>query len=200
MPFQQHKHLDEGRVTPVSGCVNFSERAIRAIRRAIRAQEGQAIVELALVLPILLVVLFGIFDFGQAISNWNSETALANVGARYAAVGNVPTTTQDSTCGESGATSSIVTYVQCQAQHDYQLPTGSSTYGLQGPVSVAVCAPSGTAVGDPVKVVVSAKYNWLPVGKLLGLSLGQTTVSADATMRIEAVGSGSNWTFSTTPC
>ena len=61
-------------------------------RRQLHNQRGVAMVEFALVLPILLIVLFGIFDFGRAINYWIDATHLANETARYAAVGNKPTT------------------------------------------------------------------------------------------------------------
>jgi len=48
---------------------------------------GQAIVELAVVMMLLLTVLFGIFDFGMVMSDWVSATTAASVGARQAAVG-----------------------------------------------------------------------------------------------------------------
>lgn len=161
------------------------DAVLRRLKRAIRAQDGQALVELALALPILLLVLFGIFDFGTAISNWNSETSLANVGARYASVGALPNSTQDPTCGTN---TTISTYLACQAQHVYSLPTTSSSEGLQGPVGVTVCAPGGTAVGDPVEVKVTAGYKWLPA---LGfLNVNPTSVTATATMRIENVNAG----------
>jgi Flp pilus assembly protein TadG len=166
---------------------------LRRLKRAIRAQDGQALVELALALPILLIVLFGIFDFGSAISDWNSETSLATVGARYAAVGALPNSTQDPTCGSN---TTISTYLACEAQKIYSLPTTSNgSEGLQGPVAVTVCAPGGTAVGDPVEIKVTAGYKWLPT--LSFLNVNPTNVTATATMRIEDV--NSSWgTFPTT--
>jgi Flp pilus assembly protein TadG len=153
------------------------------LRRASGAEDGQAVVELALVLPILLLVLFGIFDFGSAVNNWNNETSLANVGARFAAVGSLPNTTADPTCG--GTTQTLASYLQCQAQHTYHMPVTSGSYGLQGPVAVKVCAPGGTAIGDPVEVNVYAQYNWLPVSKLLGTGFTNVTLTGAATMRLE---------------
>jgi hypothetical protein len=121
----------------------------------------------------------------------NSETSLANVGARYAAVGGLPTPTQDPTCGTNSAPTAavIVTYVNCEAQYVYTLTTGSSTTGFQGPVTVTVCAPGGTAVGDPVEVKVRASYKWLPLFNFVSVN-PSTPVTAIATMRTQAVTSG----------
>jgi Flp pilus assembly protein TadG len=75
--------------------------ALRKLRCLGRAEDGQAMVELALALPILLIVIFGIVDFGRAINYWNDENSLANVGARIAAVGSIPSA--DPTCGTKTA-------------------------------------------------------------------------------------------------
>lgn len=47
---------------------------------------GQAIVEFALVLPILVVLLFGIIEFGRLLSTVSAVTSAAREGARVAAV------------------------------------------------------------------------------------------------------------------
>src|SRR5581483_10670738 len=50
----------------------------------IRAERGQAAVEFALVLPLLLVLLLGIVQFGIAFSHYVTLTDAARVGARKA--------------------------------------------------------------------------------------------------------------------
>ena len=53
-------------------------------------ERGVALVEFALVLPILLVLLFGMLDFGRAFNYWIDSTHLANEGARWAVVNKNP--------------------------------------------------------------------------------------------------------------
>jgi Flp pilus assembly protein TadG len=55
--------------------------------RKIKDQTGASAVELALVMPLLVMILFGIFQFGIAFNNWISLTHAAREGARLAAVG-----------------------------------------------------------------------------------------------------------------
>ena len=43
-------------------------------------EAGVALVEFALVLPLLLVILFGMLDFGKAFNYWIDTTHLANSG------------------------------------------------------------------------------------------------------------------------
>ena len=51
-----------------------------------RSERGNAVVEFALVLPILLLVLFGISEFGRMIMTTNMLHTAAREGARLAAV------------------------------------------------------------------------------------------------------------------
>src|ERR687888_909114 len=62
----------------------------RRVLRRCRDERGVALTEMALVLPLLLLLLLGMIDFGKAINYWLDETHLANEGARWAAVGNWP--------------------------------------------------------------------------------------------------------------
>ena len=52
-----------------------------------RRQSGQALVEIALVLPILLMVLMGIIDFGRVFHGYLAVTNAARAAVRQAAVG-----------------------------------------------------------------------------------------------------------------
>jgi Flp pilus assembly protein TadG len=56
-----------------------------AARRA-RREDGQAYVEFALVLPILLLVVMGIIQFGTAFKDYIALTDAVRVGARQASV------------------------------------------------------------------------------------------------------------------
>lgn len=56
---------------------------------------GQAVVEFALVLPILLLLLLGISEFGRAFLTLNSLTQAAREGARIAATGGDQTAVND---------------------------------------------------------------------------------------------------------
>ena len=50
------------------------------------AERGQALVEFALILPVLLLILMGIFDFGRAVWAYNTLSNAARDGARVAIV------------------------------------------------------------------------------------------------------------------
>ena len=53
-----------------------------------KKQDGQSLVEFALLLPILLVIVFGIIQFGVILNGQVTVTSAAREGARSAVVGN----------------------------------------------------------------------------------------------------------------
>jgi Flp pilus assembly protein TadG len=135
-------------------------------------EAGVSVVEFALVLPLLLLLLLGMLDFGKAFNYWNDATHLANEGARWAVVNKNP----------GGGT--LQQYIQQQGTTP-ELRNGG-TASVPGPLQVCISFPNGTAnVGDPVHVTASTTYNWLPyLGTRLGIA--QTTITGSSTMRLEA--------------
>jgi Flp pilus assembly protein TadG len=154
--------------------------------KALRCENGQAIVELAFVLPLVLLFLFGIIDFGLALNNENADTNMANLAARTASV----IGTQTSVSCNGTAETTLALWVTCEAA-----ATGAPT-----PTSVCVAdtagsSPSSTyASGDPIKVVVKSNFSWLKLltGQISDLS---STISASATMRMEAAPTNGTSTF-----
>jgi Flp pilus assembly protein TadG len=56
-------------------------------RKRSRREQGQALLEFALVVPIFLVLAFGIADFGWALKSWITITDASEEGAQLGAVG-----------------------------------------------------------------------------------------------------------------
>ena len=54
--------------------------------RHLKRQDGQAVVEFVVILPVLLLVLMAIYQFGQVFVNYMDVTSAAREGARKAAV------------------------------------------------------------------------------------------------------------------
>ena len=162
------------------------------VRTFRQSEDGQAVVELALALPVLLIVVLGIVDFGRAVNYWNNDNDLANLAARYAAVDTLPTLAEDPTCGNgpSLTATKLTEYVQCKAGIDStELKNGSGTStGVQGGLTVKVSVPKEATVGSPVTVEVVTTYSWLPLPKVLGGTspkFANTTLCGIATMRLE---------------
>jgi Flp pilus assembly protein TadG len=155
-------------------------------------EEGTALVELALVLPLLLVLMLGMLDFGKAFNSWIDETHLANQGARLAAVG-YPAVV--GACDGSTAPNPnvcLTQYVQ-QSADLAELKsgrTGDSYSASQAPAQVCISYPTNPSsntfgqVGDPVQVTVQTTYHWLNY-LIKQVSLGATPILGKATMRLE---------------
>ncbi len=143
------------------------------LRGLVRRDEGVALVEFVLVLPVLLLLLFGMTDFGRAFNYWIDGTHLANEGARWAVVNKNP-----------GSGITLQQYIQRQATTDELKNGGSST--VPTPLQVCISFPNGTSnVGDPVKVTASVDFHWMSfVAGKIGI-LNQT-IAGSSTMRLEA--------------
>lgn len=147
--------------------------------------------ELALVLPLLLVLVLGMLDFGKAFNSWIDETHLANEGARLASVNY-----SIDGCSESNPNICLARYVQ-QGADVAELKTGRSSDSYapaQSPAQVCISYLQNTAnnpptvgqVGDPVQVTVFVNYFWLRyVSGRLKLPFGKTPITGKATMRLE---------------
>ncbi|MBE0450529.1 MAG: pilus assembly protein [Clostridia bacterium] len=52
-----------------------------------KKEDGQAMVELALILPVLLLIIMGIFEFGFMFNNYLTVSNVSREAARYASLG-----------------------------------------------------------------------------------------------------------------
>jgi Flp pilus assembly protein TadG len=140
-----------------------------------RGERGAALIEFALVLPVLLLILFGIVDFAKAFNYWNDSTHLANEGARYAAVGNWPTKGSQSLQG----------YIQAQAD-TAELRSGG-TRAVRNPLKVCISTIPATGAGPGDSVTVAVEIEYRPL-EFINNSLKLTNplgVSSTSTMRLE---------------
>lgn len=60
---------------------------MRFLNQLIKGKKGQALVEMALILPLLLLLFMGIFEFGRIFGAQLLISNLAREGARYGVVG-----------------------------------------------------------------------------------------------------------------
>lgn len=127
---------------------------------------GQSLLELALVLPILLGLVIGIFEFGRA---WNIRQVLTNT-AREAARAAVVGTTEDS----------------LNAIIDYRLLDA----GLD-PAEATRTYDAGTGFGSPVTITIQYPYTFQFLGPIVGFlggssgDYGTINLSTSSTMRRE---------------
>lgn len=129
--------------------------------RAAARESGAAAVELALVLPILLVLVFGIIDFGRAYNAQISLTQAAREGARVRALG-----------GDAAATTSRVRLAAGF------LPAASVSVAAGSP------CPASPAATDVATVTATSTFTYAtPIGALVGFAAGPITLSGTGVMR-----------------
>lgn len=145
---------------------------------------GQTMVEMALVLPIFLLIVLGLFDVGRAVWNYNTIAESARAAARVAAV-------ESNWVGQTGADCTAPTCPADAAElRDHVVAAANSVVGL-GVLSdsdIAIgCGPEGgpmtsdcTANNESGNVVtVEVSFTFTPV-----LALFDIPMSSSATFTI----------------
>ena len=108
------------------------------MRQLRRSERGTAVVEFALVAPLLFLIVFGIVDFGRALNYYNDLTQLAGQGARAAAVNRNPDGTPvGAAVTNDGQCQSLTYSIQCQLVNTY-----TTTAELKSGISVCIRARS----------------------------------------------------------
>jgi hypothetical protein len=148
-----------------------------------RADRGQSLAEFAIVAPILLILVFGIIDFGLGLRAYISVSSATREGARYAAVGNTAGTFSSGGSGEcNGSSSSTVVGKTCSTLKGLNLDNIEE---------VTVSYPDGKAPGESVIVEMDYRYEYItPVQRVVnflsGGSISDTlTITAKTDMRLE---------------
>jgi Flp pilus assembly protein TadG len=132
---------------------------LRALVRRLGLEErGTALIEFALVAPVLFLLIFGVLDFSLALNDYNQASQLVGLGARAAAVNRNPD-------GTAVNGSSIQTQLATQYAHGalHNNP---------------VCITGTAGAGQPVTVTSTFQFHILP---LLSAIAGSPTVTISAT-------------------
>ena len=129
---------------------------------------GAAVVETAIVAPILLLIIFGIVEFGLLFGTKLDVSQGAREAARLAAVN------YQSSGNSSGA-----------AQTSEIVATTSARMELADESTVSIALPSGSAIGDTVQIEIESPAE--PITGLFDTWLVGTTVSSTLSARLEQV-------------
>ena len=151
----------------------------RLLKRSIN-EDGQAVLEIALTLPLILILVLGVVDLSKAYNYWNDSNDLANRGARYAAVSKNPGAT------ESPA-KNLAQFIKAEAAR-----TGTQELSSGGPddegvlgSGVQVCITMPANPGEAVQVRLTSEYGWLGfLRTATGVGLS-TDITGKADMRLE---------------
>lgn len=134
-------------------------------------------------MPVLLILLLGIIDFGMGLRAYVNVSHAAREAARYAAVGNSAGTFTGGGVGEcDGATTTTAVGKACAALDGL---------GLENVQDVSVTYPNGQAPGNSVRVSVDYDYHYItPVRSFVNLFTGGSLddsipMSSTVDMRLE---------------
>ncbi|MDX1623558.1 MAG: TadE/TadG family type IV pilus assembly protein [Gemmatimonadota bacterium] len=133
------------------------------LRPVARGDRGQSLVEFAIVLPILLALVVGIFEFGRS---WNVYQVLTNSAREGARLGVIPTTS------EAEVRSTVESYLVSAA-----LDPALAEITIDG---------VGGGVGTPTTVQVRYPYEFALLGPVVGM-LGDSGIPGSVTLTSTAV-------------
>jgi Flp pilus assembly protein TadG len=150
-------------------------------RRLSPSERGAALVEFALVAPLLLLIVFGVIDFGIAFANYENVRSGTRDAARMAVVNDLQNAPP---CTINGATITPPANPTTTADATNALVCDTkSRIGLNGSETKVRISITGQAIGDDVVVCAS-----FPVTALTGLTLpflGNQVLTSTVTMRLE---------------
>lgn len=165
-----------------------ADSGLRRIPRLLRSERGTALVEFALIAPLLFLFLFGIIEFGRALNYYNDLTQLAGQGARAAVVSVNPDGSAVGTANADCPANSLS--IQCQIAKTYptdnELKNGISVClgTLQSDGSIAT--NTSPTVGDPntQAITVRTRFTYHFLTNFFGFA--SITLSSTQTERLEA--------------
>jgi Flp pilus assembly protein TadG len=147
-------------------------------------ERGQAIIEMALTLPLLLLIVLGMFDFGLMFQRYEVVTNAAREGAR---IGVLP----DYSTGD--ATQRALDYLAVGGLNGTTRACGAAYAGgsrcagaVVSDVTIAGSSPAKTVKQVTVTVEYDHSHVFVgPIIRLFGGSLGTTRLRSVSTMRVE---------------
>jgi Flp pilus assembly protein TadG len=160
-----------------------------ATLRRIPPQEerGQAIVELALTLPLLLLIIMGVFDFGLLFQRFEVVTNAAREGARLAVLTSEYSTAEARQRAldylAAGGVAGTVRTGSCSVA-----PTANTICVEVTPQTTTITGTSPAVTVDEMVVTVEYDHRHAfvgPIMRLFGGSLDVTPVRSTSRMRVE---------------
>lgn len=139
-----------------------------------RSEQGQATIEFALVMPVLLLLLVGIFDLGRALGAYVTVTNASREGARFAIT------------SASSTEAQIAAEVARRARplDPAQLEVDVAYYAADGSLQLFPVPASDPPA--PVLIRVDTRYPWSAatwvVGRFFAGGTGSQTFSGTSTM------------------
>ncbi|NOT25176.1 MAG: pilus assembly protein [Acidobacteria bacterium] len=149
---------------------------VAQILRRLRSEQGSELIEMAMVTPVLLLILAGIFDFGFLFRGWEVVTNAAREGAR---VGVLP-----SYDCNPGSPADIQTRVDAYMSASGFSDPSAYTVTIEAPT---IATSAGTFTACAVRVSMSQQLPSLSVfTQFFGSAFTSVPIAGSAVMRTEA--------------
>jgi hypothetical protein len=129
------------------------------VTKKLKSERGASAVEFAIILPVLIMLVFGIIQFGVAYNKYISLTHAAREGARLAAVG---------------------VYEEDPAAFEQKVRNSAPTVEIE---DITVEDPEGIRIGNPVRVILKGEIFFIDIP--MAGRWGPIELTAQATMRRE---------------
>ena len=147
--------------------------SLNSLKHRARNERGAELIEMALVLPLLMLIIMGIFDFGFMFREMNVVTNAAREGARTGILADYGNADIDARVQQYMAAAGI--NVTCP----------SADCVVLKPV-IDVTAPSGTFQARDVRVTIFHDWTFLsPISAMFGGSFTSVALSGRSVMRVE---------------
>jgi len=141
------------------------------MKKRLASERGTALLETALVLPLVLLVSVSIFEFGRAYQTWQVLTNASREAARIAVL---PGTT------DTDIQNRVTAYLTAG-----QLPTdaiSATTVGIDRTRTISV----GIGTAPSTRITVSYPFNFMVLNGVARLVVGSSTLGAAFTMNAQA--------------
>jgi Flp pilus assembly protein TadG len=152
----------------------------RFVRRLLGAESGAELIEFGLTLPLLLLLVLGMIEFGFLFREYEIVTNAAREGARIAVL---PTYSANQTARQNNASARAKQYLTNAGLNQ---ALANVTVGV--PVSTVLAAPAtGCVWSVPVTVTYPHPVPFIQgIMSYFGATIGPMTVRATSQMRTEA--------------
>ena len=132
---------------------------------------GQALVEFALIVPLILVISLAVFDFGRAIYAYNTISNASRAGTRTAIVNQY--------------VAAIKARASAQATALGVDPSADIDATFLGPGGSGSCATI-VVFPEPCVAVVTVRYRFVPITPIIGQLTGTINLAATSSQPIES--------------
>jgi TadE-like protein len=137
-------------------------------RTDLRRNDGVAMTEFALIVPVFLLIVVGLLGFGRVFFYWIGANHLANETARWAVVDRNPDPAK-------------YPPPDANALQKYARDNGGTVEFTDAKVCINYLGVGTTpALGEPIQVKISKQFTFVPL-----LGIGTITIRGSSTMRIE---------------